>query len=1105
MASSKRGSAERRRGGAARAGSGKAPELFTLGGVRLVRQNVDETSKLGPKHLALLVYLFHEARPMHPSEVTDLLGRGREQEKEMEGLTRAVTWLRENVPGLDIRLTGETVESLGGVTLDTRQVDAAIDGGDPGHVEELYAGEFLEGFESGAPAFDEWAQKERGRLKRAWNHAMLSAAREAERRRKWELAADWWAVLVARAPMRAEAVAGLLGALADSRQEEEAARAYAEYEKRLKESGIAQPADPVREVISKHKLLQDVVAGRIKAPPEPPGAAKPAPQTEPASAAEPLESEQLVPDLDIEPTPAPPKPPPSAPAPSAPPAPPKPPPKPEVGAVPGFEAGAPPPMRGEKPAEADESPAPKEAWDEIVDIASAEEFEIDITPAPKVTPPPMPRPPGIGGASKDSGAEAAPPKPKPTPTPAPRRPKMQDDEALKQARQAAKEFRDIEYGIVRHEVTSVRKQWGPTLQKWWDELAPLRAKAAELGVAALQAAAAALVLGLQLAGRGLRVLGLKAGASLTAMGGRVKVRRQRAAEARARRAEVKSEQRAQRAVDRGAQKEAKQAEKGARKEAKQAEREAKKEAKQAEREADRAAKRAEKEAAQAVLEAPPESELVEAPPWDEEPEVAPWDEEPLDTPSVRRPGFGRQVEFEPPAEEYAAPMEDAGAAIDFVAPTGEVPLVEVTPARPRRRRRPIGPLLLRFRYVPVVLALAGLAVVFGPKLVGMIRGLTEDLPSQLPDVQAPSLPRVTLPRVTIRTPAFVETGVSRIAEMFSGSLLEEPGQWLLLADVEIEGADGEGAAATADGATAATLGLALEADLNQARYYNVVPHERALLARRTATGSRSEALPLAEALSLAGSAGFTAILGGRVSRYESVDSVVLQVFNPAGDTLYGVAAEVSEESSTLETLAGLARTVRRRLGEPRDEIAASLPARQVLSTSASALDAFAQARLHYYAGRYSQAITAARRAVARDSTFSLAYRLLAQAYAQSGQRTSARSMLETAWRFSERLTQRERLRLLADRHAWDGRLSDAILTYDDLFHDYRDDVGALKSQALLQRMIGVRGGGEGNLRVAYMIDPYDWPPLSRIARYLGYRGALPDVDSLVAAVREQPE
>ncbi len=130
--------------------------------------------------------------------------------------------------------------------------------------------------------------------------------------------------------------------------------------------------------------------------------------------------------------------------------------------------------------------------------------------------------------------------------------------------------------------------------------------------------------------------------------------------------------------------------------------------------------------------------------------------------------------------------------------------------------------------------------------------------------------------------------------------------------------------------------------------------------------------------------------------------------------------------------------------------------------------------------------------------------MLAEAYAQNGERRRARDALESAWRFAARLSERERLRLLADRHAWDGRLQEALLTYDDLFSSRRDDVGALKSQALVQRLIGVRGGGEGNLRVAYSIDAHDWPPLARIARYLGYRGRLPDVDSIVAVAQRQP-
>ncbi|UCC73764.1 MAG: hypothetical protein JSV86_04165 [Gemmatimonadota bacterium] len=1036
----RRGSAESRRGRAAR-GSGKAPELFTLGGVRLVRQGVDETSKLGPKHLALLVYLFHEQRPMHPSEVTDLLGRGQAPEKETEGLTRAVVWLRENLPGVNVRLTAETIEVFAGVTLDTREVDTAIDGGDPQHVAELYVGEFLEGFESGSPAFDEWAQKERGRLKRAWSHAILSAARESERRRKWETAADWWRVLVARAPMRPEAVAGLLGALANSGQTEDAARAYADYRDRLKDSGVTQPADPVKQVISEHKVLRDIAEGRVKPPPEPPAAAAPMP----------AKPEPAVPSLDIEPT-APPQ---ATPPPAPPPAPKKtepPAPRPKVDTVAGFEAGAPPPTPGEAAAEAAVEPVAREdAWEEIVDIASSDDFVLPVEQKPSGAPAAARRPGGAGAGLKPPVDEAA--APEPATAPGPRRGEI--DEHLKQARDAARAFVDTEYGHVRHEITSVRKAWGPTLNKWWEDLGPVRAKAAELAVAALRGLAAALVLALQMAGRGTSAL-------VSLASGKLKTARHRAAETRVQRAHVRVERKEQR-----------RAEKAARGDARKAEKESKQEARRKAKAAEREARRAEKEAVRAVLDtAPPQ------------PEVAPWDEKPVDAP--------------PPVV-----VQPAGAPpVGFAAPAAEMPLVEVAPPRAKRKRKPVGPLLRYFWYAPVAAGLAALAVVLGPRLIRTISGLTEDLPSRLPEVQAPSLPSVSLPRVTIRTPSFVETGVSRIAEMFSGPLLERSGEWLLLADVEIEGPDGGAATAAADGATAVTLGQMLEADLVQAGFFYVVPRERALVALRRTVGRASETLPVADALTLAEAVGYAAVLSSRVTRHEAVDSVRVQVFNAAGDTLYGVAAEVSEESSTFETLVGLGRAVRRRLGEPGDGVEASLPPSHVLTTSPSALEAYVDARWQLYSGRYSQAIAAAGLATRRDSTFALAYHLLSEAYALNGQRNQARNALESAWRFGERLSERERLRVLADRHAWDGRLGDAVLTYDDLFSAHRDDVGALKSQALLQRMIGVRGGGEGNLRVAYSIDPFDWPPLSRVARYLGYRGALPNVDSLVAAVQE---
>ncbi len=464
----------------------------------------------------------------------------------------------------------------------------------------------------------------------------------------------------------------------------------------------------------------------------------------------------------------------------------------------------------------------------------------------------------------------------------------------------------------------------------------------------------------------------------------------------------------------------------------------------------------------------------------------------------------------------------------------------------RARRSPLS-VVRRFWYAPLVVGIAALGFAFGPEVLSMVSGLGQELPAKLPEVQAPSLPRVTLPKVSVpqvavpnvavKTPAFVETSVSKIAELLAGPLLGESGQWVLVADFQFEEAGGEGGnnppgqaeatpatqqasspveAAAVSGLTsttrsrveeysAASLTVALETDFAQARYFRVVPRERALVALSRFQGVAGESLPVEAALAAAQAAGFAAVIDARLRRGESVDSIRLQVLNAAGDTLYGVAAEVSDSLNSMATLTGLSRTVRRRLGEPREAIEASLAPAHCLTSVASALNAYAQARQHLYSGRYYSAAQAAREAVQRDSTFALAYRLLAEAYALRGRRSEGRSALEAAWLLSQRATERERLRITADRLAWDGRLTDAALAYDQLFQRYRDDVGALRSQAIMQRKVGARGRGDGNLRVAYTIDPLDWPPLSRVARYLGYYGPLPNPDSLVAALAEAPE
>lgn len=353
----------------------------------------------------------------------------------------------------------------------------------------------------------------------------------------------------------------------------------------------------------------------------------------------------------------------------------------------------------------------------------------------------------------------------------------------------------------------------------------------------------------------------------------------------------------------------------------------------------------------------------------------------------------------------------------------------------------------------------------------------------LPDLPVPkfSSPRLIVPELSLQLPGFILEPVRKLDAMLAGPLVEA-GARVLVADVAVP--------ADAEGGLNQVLALLTEAELARAGRIAVVPRERAL-AGRSASGF---GMTTAEALELARAAGAAVVIAGELVVKDGTQRLALIVLDPVGEERYRIEAEVVE-TGMLQALDESLRQLLGRLGavsEPKH-------ATSVLSPSLPALRAYARGRAHLRQGRYGRAIAAASEAVRQDSAFASAHRLLADAYALAGQRSRARATLETAWRHRERLSERERLRVAADRQALAGRYSEAILAYDRLFSRYRDDVGALKSQAILQAMIGARGRGLGNLQVAYSIDPVDWPPLQRVARFLGYRGRLPDVSSFVAA------
>jgi len=432
--------------------------------------------------------------------------------------------------------------------------------------------------------------------------------------------------------------------------------------------------------------------------------------------------------------------------------------------------------------------------------------------------------------------------------------------------------------------------------------------------------------------------------------------------------------------------------------------------------------------------------------------------------------------------------------------------------------------LRRYRYATASLSLSLIILLTSPLTSAILDGLMQgtrvriaSLPEpSLPNIQVPSVsfPEVSIPKVTfhkprlpkltvpelrvpsvevpdisIQFPAFVTVPIKRLDEILTGPLAK-PGDRVLVADF------------TGDGDSASDLGrvlsLVLEAELAPARRFTVLPRERALAAVPSQARGDAFALGVERAIALAPATASAAVVTGRYEIADGAYSLDLLILSPSGEEIYSIRS-LGPEAGLLEAVIQNARRLSRRLGEPAEESAEPLLTAPALSTSLPALLAYSAARAQLWRGRYRATIASAAAATRHDTAFAAAHLLAAKSYALVGERWRAKQALESAWQDRGRLPERERLRLAADREVFAGRYANAIAGYDRLFGLYRDDVMALKSQAILQRMIGARGRGTGNLRVAYSIDPIDWPPLRQVARFLGYRGRLPSVEQLAEA------
>ena len=195
-------------------------ELICLGPpTALVAGHTAPPDVLWRKHLALLIYLaLSHTRSRSRNQVLGALWPEKDEARARHSLNEAVHRLRASLGSARLQSHGETIA----LNPEALEVDAVrfegLAAARPSEAVALLRGDFLEGFVvEGAPEFEDWAARERERLRRVGATALVAhgehalgtgsftAAREAARR---ALALEPYAEPAVRLEIRAAALAG---------------------------------------------------------------------------------------------------------------------------------------------------------------------------------------------------------------------------------------------------------------------------------------------------------------------------------------------------------------------------------------------------------------------------------------------------------------------------------------------------------------------------------------------------------------------------------------------------------------------------------------------------------------------------------------------------------------------------------------------------------------------------------------------------------------------------------------------------------------------------------------------------------------------------------
>jgi eukaryotic-like serine/threonine-protein kinase len=270
-----------------------------------------------------------------------------------------------------------------------------------------------------------------------------------------------------------------------------------------------------------------------------------------------------------------------------------------------------------------------------------------------------------------------------------------------------------------------------------------------------------------------------------------------------------------------------------------------------------------------------------------------------------------------------------------------------------------------------------------------------------------------------------------------------------------------------------TMKQALEVDLGQSPFLNVVSAQKVRATLKLMGRSQDERLTTEVARDLAQRTGSKAVLAGDIAQLGTQYVITLNAINAvSGDTIAEDQEQAESKEKVLVSLGRTASRMRGKLGESLSSVQKlDKPLEEATTSSLAALKAFSEGEETRDKKGDDEAIPFYQHAIELDPNFALAYARLGAIYGNLRERGRQIDCETKAYELRDRVTEHERLYITAHYYGVMGDFPKEIETYELWIKSYPRDSAPHLNMAIDYGILGQHEKAMEGYRKAFEMDP----------------------------------